>query len=237
MTKVLIASPWIGILLLLASCSNSSSPDPGNGQFQLRTTITTSVINAISNDRRVETLASDSVRIDSLRLLISRVTLLRSSDDTSGIDAGRIVHGGPAVITWKQGAHTTAFASEVPAGSYRAVKLELHRFSASEIPNYRDDPMFHDFCEPERVTVIVNGLRYENGLEEPFQLTLAITRNIWIIPYENFDIQEGAVNNFYLDLDGALIFKSGGRFVNSDSDTLRQSLVTALGNLFKAKFR
>ena len=132
------------IILALAAITamsvvGCSSTDPsGSGTVKMTSELdnaTQSRIDGKSGDR-VEARAG-TITIARVRILISRMKFKDVAEDSSD---GRDVTTEPTVLTFENNQSPTVFNSQVPVGMYSRVKLEKHKFSASEAAQYANDP-------------------------------------------------------------------------------------------------
>ena len=231
MTKQLrIATLGLMIALVVGSCSDNTSTPSNEGTVAFSTgisgqTVTSGVMKADGVVQGAPTI--DSIKVDSIRILISRIKLHRSEDDTS--NGGRDVKAGPAVISFTHDTTRVAFNAPLPVGLYRKMKLEKHKFSANEAANYASHPVFGDFAFPERITLIVNGTLYgSDGINE-FEITSDKTENVWFKFEPDLEITASTTTSVEWNFDAVMVFRSGGRLrdprviqdLNDISDALK----------------
>jgi hypothetical protein len=223
--------------VVLTSCSESTDPS-GDGQVVLQTQFTSSTVTSSIVKGGDETQGFpeiDSVRIDSVRILLSRIKLHRDDEDTND-NVGRNVKTGPALIVWARGGLRTAFAVPVPNGKYNKVKLEMHKFSGSEAKQYENDPVFRDFAtDKDRVTLIVNGTKWQNGDSTSFTLTSDRTENLWMKVEPYFEVTSSSTSNIVLDFDPVEIFRVGGRVLDPADLVVKASLEAKLKNILRLR--
>lgn len=217
--------------LYLTSCSDSSSPE-GTGTVEMGAQVTNSSVtySGIKRDGGAVQGGSnvDSVTIDRVRILLSRLKFKRSDEDTSG---GRDVKTGPAVVVFEEGTIKTIFKEAIPVGTYDRVKLEKHKFSSSEANQYKDDPTFGDFAYPDRLTLIIDGSVWSNGEEKPFTFTDDATENLWINFEPSLTVAEGETTTVDIYFDGKQVFLADDTildpFVAKDRSELSKNLKKA----------
>jgi hypothetical protein len=177
----------------------------------------------------------DSIRITRVRALFSRIKLHGSTEDTSDI-AGRVVKAGPVVLTWSNDTVTAAFAAPLPAGLYDRMKLELHKFTASEAATYRNDTTFADFAtDKDRVTLIIDGISWKDSVGTPFTLASDRTENLWVVLEPYFEITASSTMTVVLDFDAVELFRIGGRVINPNNTQVKTLLQTRLRTLLRLR--
>jgi hypothetical protein len=195
------------IVALLTACSDSSGPG-NNAQITVYSTMDGASVRqsaAKSADPAVADDRVDSLRIRSVRILISRIKLKSSSG------ADRDVKTGPFVlISDSTLAEYKITSGEVPLGEYDAVKFEFHRFSGSELDFFRDDPVFGDFATADRWTAIIDGVYFDDGEEFEFEYKRPLTANLTINFRRPLEIETAGENGIMLQTDPAEIFMEDG---------------------------
>lgn len=213
------------------ACSDSNSPE-GTGTVEMGAQVTNSTVaySGISKDGGAVQGGSmiDSVTIDRVRILLSRLKFKRSDEDTSG---GKDVKTGPAVVVFEDGTIKTIFKEPIPVGTYDRVKLEKHKFSSKEADQYKDDPTFGDFAYPEKLTLIIDGSVWTDGEEKPFTFTDDATENLWINFEPSITVEEGQTTTVDIYFDGKQVFLADGTildpFIAKDRGELSKNLKKA----------
>ncbi|HRK03895.1 MAG TPA: DUF4382 domain-containing protein [Chlorobiota bacterium] len=175
----------------------------------------------------------DSVRIDRVRILVSRVKLHVSKHDTT--TGGCDVKGGPLVLTFDDDSTTPVLSAPLPKGRYEKIKLEMHKFSSDEAGVYASDTVFSDFCEPRRVTIIVEGRYWADSTEKTFTLSDDETANLWINIDPYVEIAEDGGEGLLLDFNALKSFRVRGRVIDPDDDDARYVLRGRLKFSIKAR--
>ncbi len=216
--------------LVLPSCS-STDPD-GSGTVKMNSTLTNSEVNRADDNTkgadRVEGMPS-TVKIERVRILISRLKFKSVSEDTSG---GRDIKTGPAIVTFENDEVNVVFQEPVPNGTYDRVKLEKHKFSSSEAEQYKDDPTFGEFADPERLTIIIEGT-YNDGTEQPFVIQDDATENLWIDFEEDLVIDDDTDATIELSFDAQQVFKQNNTVLNPFDDKDRRDIFKNLKKAFR----
>ena len=231
MLKNLLSSfALLTILSLVTSCSTTDPED--YGVVEMSSTIENeSVTQTVKGSgEAIEGGTSiDEVRIDRVRVLLSRLKFKRSSDDTSngGID----VKTGPAVALFEPGVATLIFEQAIPNGTYDRVKLEKHKFSSSEADDYVGHAVFGDFVEPDRVTLIIEGVTISGSETTPFEVRDDATENLWIDFIPSLEVNSDTEAELDLVFDGLEVFKDGAVLLDpnqsGDLDKIRKNLKDA----------
>jgi uncharacterized protein YceK len=228
--KVLLSIFTTGALVL-SGCSSSTTP-AGTGKMTMATSLTASSVNSVNQSGKQPSVqAADSIQIQRCRILFSRIKAHQvDTSDASGKNA----KVGPALLTFTD-ATSLVFATDLPAGTYNRMKLEMHKFSSNEAATYKGDPIFGDFAYPEKLTVIIDGVQYKNGVDTPFTLTFDDTENFWLIFTEPLVVAEGGTAEAILDLDVVELFKVGGIVIDVNDINNRKELRKRLKNAFKLR--
>lgn len=221
----------LSTMIVVSSCSTDPNAEP---RLEMQTEMNSSMVVAGERSGTVDGFRTiDSIRINRARILISRIKLHTAEDDTAD-NKGRDVKVGPAVIDFTKDKVSTVFATAIPVGRYEKIKLEMHKFSGSEADTYTADPIFGPFAFPERITLIVDGTVYANGLAvgDTFTWTDDQTKNLWIKFDPFVEITASSTTTVVLNFDPVVAFRSGGSLLDpkrSDKkDELRLRLWSAL---------
>jgi len=235
MKRILGIAAMTVCLLAVVSCEDSTAPAQ-QGTIVVRTNIIGPTVTTAMPDGSTQSPDEvDSVRVQRIRVLISRIKLHATAEDTSD-QAGRDINVGPAVITWTRDTLTTVFATAVPAGRYDRVKLEMHKFSAAEAVTYRSDSTFADFATAsDRVTVIIDGVSWKDGIMSPFTIASDRTENLWVVVEPYFEIAESTTTTVVLDFDAVELFRIGGRVISPGNAQVRTLLQTRLRTLLRLR--
>jgi hypothetical protein len=235
MRTFVIVALCASIALVINACEDSTAPTE-QGTLLVRTAIPTMVISQAMPDGSVQEPGEvDSIRITRVRALFSRIKLHGSTEDTSDI-AGRVVKAGPVVLTWSNDTVTAAFAAPLPAGLYDRMKLELHKFTASEAATWRNDTTFADFATAsDRVTLIIDGVTWKDSVMTPFTLASDRTENLWVVLEPYFEITASSTTTVVLDFDAVELFRIGGRVINPNNTQVKTLLQTRLRTLLRLR--
>lgn len=222
-------------LAVFTACEDSTAP-VGNGTLEVRTALPTSTLIGAMPDGGVQEPSDvDSIRITRVRALFSRIKLHGATEDTTDA-AGRVIRAGPMVLTWTRDTVTTAFSAPLPPGRYDRMKLELHRFSASEAATYRNDTTFAAFAtEQDRVTLILEGTSWSNDVATPFTVTSDRTEQLWVAVDPYFEITASSTTHVVLDLSAVEVFRVGGRLLAPHDPAVRTQLQAKLRTMLRLR--
>jgi hypothetical protein len=217
----------------ITACSDSTSPE-GTGTVTMGAQVSNSTV--VSSMKRSGGDAVqgqptiDSITVDRVRILLSRLKFKRASEDTT---QGRDVKTGPAVVTFEADTVVVVFKDAVPVGTYDRVKLEKHRFSSNEVEKYKNDPVFGDFAYPDKLTLIIDGSVWSDGEEKPFTFTDDATENMWIDFVPNLEVTEGQATAVDIYFDGKLAFLGDGTLLDPFDLNGRKDISKNLKKAFK----
>ena len=235
MKRILCVAAMTVCLLAVVSCEDSTAPAQ-QGTIVVCTNIIGPTVTAAMPDGSTQSPDEvDSVRVQRIRVLISRIKLHATAEDTSD-QAGRDIKAGPAIVTWTRDTLTTVFAAPVSTGRYDRVKLEMHKFSAAEAATYRNDSIFADFATAsDRVTLIIDGVTWKDSVMSPFTLASDRTENLWVVLEPYFEITASSTTTVVLDFDAVELFRIGGRVINPSNAQVKTLLQTRLRTLLRLR--
>ena len=224
--KMRVVIAVLAAALIGSACSNIDPSDTGTVAFKTSISGRSVTNSAYKEDGVVQSNGIDSIHIDSVRVLIKRIKLYPSEDDTA--NGGDVVKAGPAVISFNNDTNTVVFKQELPVGLYRKLKLEIHRFSSSEADMYASHPVFGDFAFPYRITIIVNGTLYGPDGTNAFTVTHDQTENIWMYFEPDLEITASTTTTVDWNFDAVMVFTKGGRCLDprrlDDLDDIKYSM-------------
>ncbi len=221
----------IGVLLsltLLISCSDDDTTGPDTStNVAIRVEMPEPVVRAAAmqgkgtGDVTLNSGGIDSISVDRVRLLISRIKLtgvfLGDSLDFNEPD----IKTEPVVLT----VDTTTggqplLEATIPPGDYEKIKFEFHRFSTSELSDYAGDATFGDFATSDRKSSIMEGRIYCDGVAEPFVFSGDATANLSVFFDSDIQVDEVDISELILEFDPSTLFvdsKSGDLIDPRDS--------------------
>lgn len=172
-----------------------------------------------------------TIRVTSSRVLISRMKFQKAGDDQDS--GGSDVVSGPIVLDFDSNFLNAVLDTTLPAGTYNRVKLEKHKFSASEADDYVNDIIFGEFAAPERLTAIIEGFVEEGRTEQAFKIEDNQTENIWIDLDQSINADNGGSVSLELQFDATAAFKSGSRVLNPLDEKDEKEILKNLKHAFK----
>lgn len=224
MQHLLYLSFIISPLILLQHCSNSASTTVPT--VELFTELTTSTIrNAIQFVNKNEVMGSspvDSLAIDRVRMVVRRLKLHTVEDDSAGND----IKTDAFILTFipQQSWVTSA---TIPIGTYRWMKLELHRLSNEEAEFYASNPEFADIIVPERYSVIIEGKVYPHGNVQPTAFTYrsTITAAVALKLDPPSDVASHSILQLVAQFDPSVVFRSSNGYILHPLDPDNRSTI------------
>ena len=236
MKKFIIASFAIVIFIITAGCSDSTSPN-GNADVKIVGELSTPLVNAIqiikgNNNDKIQANEVDSIKIVRIRILLSRLKL---AIDSSNSATDNELKTGPFVYDINSTDDLVLLMSgNVPAGLYERIKLEFHRFNASEATQYTNDPIFKDFATTDRYSIIIEGITYMNGNPSIFEFKAQTTANLSLEFDPSLNLKEGTNTTISLQLDPNLFFKKWGSILDPNDPKNINDIENTIINTIKA---
>lgn len=219
---------------LITACSDDTTSPEGTGTVTMGAKVTNSTVTSAvmhnGGDAVQGGATIDSITVDRVRILLSRLKFKRASEDTT---KGRDVKTGPAVVTFEADTVVVVFKEAIPVGTYDRVKLEKHKFSSNEANQYKDHPVFGDFAFPDKLTLIIDGSVWIDGEEKPFTFTDDATENMWIDFVPNLEVAEGQSTTVDIFFDGREAFLGDGTCLDPFADNGRKDISKNLKKAFK----
>jgi len=193
----------------------STSNEPAAPTFELYTELEASSAIPMVHSGTVQVDDGDlvdSLRIDSVRVLFSRMILHRSKDDST--QGPRNTKAGPMVLTWSKAGMRRDLSADIEAGLYKRLKLEMHKFSGSEATTYAGHPVYGDFATDKRSCMIVDGVAFIGGKAEPFRVSSGKSGNIFMTFEPPIQVTESGTQGIVLSMDMVSKFKVTGGIRN-----------------------
>jgi hypothetical protein len=218
-------------LIFAASCSDSSNPDTNS--VQVSSGLTQSSVRSSVSKNDVSIQASefaDSLMITDFKMLISRVKFhggTASSTDTTFDDSkGLQLVTGAFVVRSDSNNSSVIFAdASITAGTYNKIKIEMHRFTPSEIVNYLNKAFFGDFITTERPTFVVRGKYYKDGVTHDFTFYSDVVLNYTFNLNPPVVIGATGEYRFAFELDPAVLFVDGSGNILVPDNTVHQKII------------
>lgn len=216
------------------SCSDATSPEQ-QPQFTLQTVMDDDAATLVVRDSKgkadeVQNGSVDSIRIDSIQVLFSRIKLHWSDDavndddenddydDSEGNDDVHDQRGtvktGPMVLTWRRGTMTTAFSTPVPTGRFDKISFEIHKATGSERREWMQSPVLAPFVQPEPATVLLYGSIFQQGQAETFVIRSKRTKKLWMKFDPYMEITASTSTTIAMSFDAVRVFRVGGSLLD-----------------------
>ncbi len=221
--------PAISVLWLLG-CSEELSQQPTLELFAHleRSTVTPRALRAPESPVALPTV--DSLRIERVRVLISRILLQPTGSDTT---LARSLRLAPALALFLPTPQLLLLEAP-PPGSYRWLKFELHRFTESERREYSGNPTLADFLADDRPSIIIEGTLYRRDSAAAFTYRSTVTANVVLALEPPLQLSRDTLQRLLLRFDPAIAFVQNGRILDPRASEQRVVIENALREAFKA---
>jgi len=143
---------------------------------------------------------ADSVVITRARIVISAMKMHlvgALDDDEDGNNQGRdhekdhdkdrhgdwddgTIMAGPFIAEFDATGEKIVSTVIIPAGVYDRIKFEIHKLNENEDASFLNDPLFGDFVNGGRYTVLIDGISFVNGVGYPFTYRSSLTANVQV---------------------------------------------------------
>jgi hypothetical protein len=222
------------VAALLTSCAGTTEPESTQVVFEAEMPTTTVVTFAAKKGAdRIDGGFIDSVRIDKLRMMFTRIKLKRSSEDT--VKGARDVKVGPTIVTFERGKPTVAVGATIPVGTYDRMKLEMRPLTPSEATQYANDNTFKPFIDPERVSVIVDGRKFASNSYADFTVSAEQTEDVWIVFDEPITVKSETTEFISLLADATPFFLVDGAVLEPGDGRVKLRIKQAIRSMFRAR--
>ncbi|MFN6113256.1 MAG: hypothetical protein ACK47W_05900 [Bacteroidota bacterium] len=172
----------------------------------------------------------DSVIVNRVRVLVRRLVLhplgLRDSLDD------RTIKSGPFILLADSTGVRVVASVNLPAGDYDKLKFEIHRFSSSEVPSYRNDTTFGDFVTDDRYSVIIDGYAVRQGTVRPFTYRSDGTSNV-MLQSTKMVIPSSGMYTASLVFSVAAAFRAGSNYLDPDDRTNESQIDNNIRSAFR----
>lgn len=219
------------LLGLLLGCSEEASSPGSTVQIRTQLGLTTVRAAAFHGVKPQGHSPVDSLRIERVRLLLKRLKLHAAGDDT--LTGGRDVKVGPFVAVFNAAVQLLGWA-EIPAGTYRWLKLEFHRFSDSEAARYAADSLFRDFATADRPSLLIEGTVFVGDSAVPFIYRSDITANVALTLEPPAPVAAGEVLQLLLRFEPQQAFREGNTILDPRDPRLKSQIDNNLRAALKA---
>jgi len=214
-------------IITYSGCSSSSSPSD-QSTVTTSTQMENSSVSAShlkSSDVITSGLTCDSVVITKARIVISTLKLHHDDADTNGQGT---IKAGPFVAEFDASGATFLSTVTVPPGNYDRIKFEIHKLDDKADASLLNNPIFGDFVNGGRYTVIIDGKVYVNGASFDFSFKSSKTDNVTIFITPPATFSAGASYNLAFVFDPKLVFGQPGLRPLDPRSTDNQSAIEKL---------
>ena len=224
---------FVFVSFFIASCSDSTSPNEGTVNVvsdMLNPAV--SIVPSISTKNGIQVNEVDSIRVTSVRFLLSEMKLFSINTDST---EGRVLKSSPFVfLVDDTGTMVQLTSVSMPVGTYEKVKFEFHRFSASEAGQYATDAVLKDFATSDRYTMIITGDYYKGGVPIAFTFNSQATANLSLNFPSAITVEEGATTTVAIQVDPTLFFKKDGSILDPTNSKNTNDIENAIKTTIKA---
>lgn len=221
-------------LMFVVGCDNSSSPtvDPN---VKITAELATPIVKMASVGKIKDQIQSnevDSIKIIRVRILMSRMMMHLENDNST---TGSVIKTEPFIYDLNtSGAQAIIGNHSVPAGLYEKVKVEIHRFSTSELSQYASNPIFTDFATSERNTILIEGITYLNGNPSTFTYKSNAVANLSLKMEPSLNLKNNSNTTIALQVDPNFFFKKWESILDPNDSKNTSDIENSLINTIKA---
>jgi hypothetical protein len=132
----------------------------------------------------------DSITVTRARIVIKTLKLHQVGDVNDDDDHGNGHHddndhdgtikAGPFIAEFDSSGEKIISSVIIPPGVYDRIKFEIHKLNENEDASLLNDPLFGDFVNGGRYTVIIEGHSYVNGIAYGFTFKSSLTANLQV---------------------------------------------------------
>ena len=231
--NIIFLSAFIIITSFISSCTDSTSPNEGTVNIvgeMLNPKV--AMIQNTSNKNGIQASEVDSIKVTSVRFLISEMKLHPTKTDTTN---GKTLKVGPFVYAVTDtGSIVQLTTNSIPVGNYEKIKFEFHRFSSSEKSQYVTDPILKDFATDNRFTMIITGVFYKYGVANDFTFNSQATANLSLNLDPAVNVIEGGTTTISIQIDPTLFFKKDGVILDPSILKNQNDIENLIKNTIKA---
>ncbi len=220
--------------ILIAACSDTTSPteDPVIKTIGELETPYVTTMNVLKKNDQIMENEVDSIKIIRIRILMSEMKLF-AADDNSEI--GKVIKTDPFVYDLSlTGGLTVLSENEVSAGTYDKVKLEFHRFSASQLNEYENELVFKDFATADRYSIIIEGITYKADNPSTFVFKSQMTANLSLMFEPPISLNNGSHTTLSISLNPNFFFKKWGSIIDPADPKNLNDIENTIKNTMKA---
>lgn len=210
LTTKLPRALMMGVLAFgLYSCADSTAPNSDSATIRMATEMESSRVDgSIAFEKGHSTSAAgatvDSIKVTSVRMLVSHLKLHRDSQDTLGKGNVKV---GPFVMQFDSSGTRVFTSAVVPAGLYERIKFEMHKLSSKEYDSVANIPEFQEFAGGDRNTFVIEGWTWKNGVMMPFTFRTNKTENLQVRFEPSLNLTGGEDQTVAIQFVPRLLFK------------------------------
>ncbi len=234
MKTILLSTLALISLIFIAGCSESTSPaeDPSVSIIAEMATPTVSEIGKALKNNKILEDEVDSIKILRIRILMSRLLMFVENDNTT---QGAVIKLEPFVYDISlTGDPADLGKSDVPAGLYEKIKIEIHRFSTNELAQYANDPIFADFATEERHTILIEGITYIDENPSTFVFKTNIVANLSLMLEPLLNLKDNSKATIAIQVDPNYFFKKWESILDPNNLDNAKDIENSLINTIKA---
>jgi hypothetical protein len=221
-------------LFLIVACSESTTPtkDPNVNIIGELATEYVNMIEMGKNDNQIQNNEVDSIKILRVRILMSRMMLFFVNDNST---TGETVKLEPFVYDLNlTGEISNMGNSDVPYGMYDKLKIEIHRFSTSELDQYANDPIFKDFATQDRNTILIEGITYKEGNPSTFVFKSDAVANLSLKFEPALELKNNTKTTLAVQVDPNFFFKKWESILDPADSKNKNDIENSLMNTIRA---
>lgn len=221
------------ISVLIISCENNPTQSgTDNGSISISSYLSQSTIVSISNSKGSSANEVDSIKISRARFLIRYVKFKTADEDSMEFKSA------PTVVDLNlNGLVNNIDVSQVPFEVYDRIEFRVHRLDPDDPRDkpYVNEPQFSAFMTSERLSIIIEGTVYKNGMNSEnftFESRINEKQKHFLTPHLNITSENPSVNvtmfvnsaNWFTDSNNNLLDPTDHSNENEIEDNLKDSI-------------
>lgn len=124
--------------------------------------------------------------------------------------------------------------NDVPSGMYEKIKIEIHRFSTSELTHYENDSEFREFATPERHTILIEGITYKDENPTTFVFKSNAVANLQLKLEPILNLKDASTTTIVVEVDPNFFFKKWESILDPNDPNNAEDIENSLMNTIKA---
>lgn len=188
----------------LGACSETGFPVNAGGNIRIEPALKSSSVpfGKVTSSATITSQGGtvDSLRITTLKLMVSEIKVFRSGGGEDKVKTG------PALLVIDQTGARAVITGTVPNGTYNKVNFKFHRLNDTEVQPFAGNADFADFITGDRHTIIVEGIAYDGGQAYPFKYGSKVEEDLKFDMAE-FTVTDNGVTVIVIQLDPVAVFK------------------------------